>query len=173
MKEEWREFRSSGYLVSSEGRVKSPNITIERKNNRPHTSKSVVLKLATDGRGYNRVAFKFNGKLSTFKVHRLVAEVFLGESKLEVNHKNGDKKDNRVINLEWVSHADNIRHAFLSGLMSPRVGSNNSSAKINEQMALIIKELLKTKGPAEISRELGLSLNIIKDISRKRTWLHV
>lgn len=59
-----------------------------------------------------------NGEKNYFLLHRLIAAAFLGmpEDGEEVNHINGDKADNRVVNLEWVTHADNLRHAFDTGL---------------------------------------------------------
>lgn len=54
----------------------------------------------------------------TVKVHRLVLQTFIGPSEgREVNHINGVKDDNRLENLQWVTHRDNIKHAVESGLM--------------------------------------------------------
>ena len=60
------------------------------------------------------------GKRKTFKTHRLVAELFVPNfyDKPEVNHKNGLKIDNHYSNLEWVTHAENIKHAWDTGLLS-------------------------------------------------------
>lgn len=59
-------------------------------------------------------------KPKLYKVHRLVAETFIpkqeSDQELHVNHKNADKTDNRVENLEWTTHADNIRHSWDMGL---------------------------------------------------------
>ena len=76
------------------------------------------------GRGNNkqtgaRVGLWKNGKCKDWLVARLVAITFLGEPKGDnntVNHINGNRLDNRVENLEWLSIADNIRHAFRTGL---------------------------------------------------------
>lgn len=55
-----------------------------------------------------------DGKRKNMKVHRLVASAFIGEitHPMNVNHKNGDPKDNRVDNLEIVSHSENVRHRY-------------------------------------------------------------
>ncbi len=71
-----------------------------------------------DRAGYATVRISMNGKQKTCFVHRLVAEAFLDAElgKHEVNHINGIKTDNRVKNIEWVTHSENMRHAFDTGL---------------------------------------------------------
>lgn len=61
--------------------------------------------------GYLQLALRVNGKYSDRLVHRLVAEVLYGESKLPVNHKNGVKSDNSFVNLEYVTHSENQLHS--------------------------------------------------------------
>ena len=69
-------------------------------------------------RGYLLVKFTVNQKAKNFYVHRLVAEAFIENpnSKKEVNHKDGDKTNNRVENLEWCSGFENMIHSYESGL---------------------------------------------------------
>ena len=69
--------------------------------------------------GY-RVSLWKDGKCKDFLVARLIAATFIEnliDSEMTVNHKNGNRFDNRVDNLEWLSREDNIRHAFNTGLM--------------------------------------------------------
>jgi hypothetical protein len=77
-----------------------------------------LLKTRKDRAGYTTVRLSKNGKTSTFYVHRLIAQLFIPNelNKPNINHKNGKKTDNWYENLEWVTHAENIQHAFDTGL---------------------------------------------------------
>ena len=70
---------------------------------------------------YKIVSYMENGKQKNIAVHRLVAIAFIPnpENKPEVNHINGDKSDNNVSNLEWVTRKENTQHAYHNGLMNP------------------------------------------------------
>ena len=109
------------YQASTFGRIRTaPNKTTYTELHGVRHWKTRIMK----GRGNNkqtgaRVGLWKNGKCKDWLVARLVAITFLGEPKGEnntVNHINGNRLDNRVENLEWLSIADNIRHAFRTGL---------------------------------------------------------
>lgn len=66
-----------------------------------------------DKNGYETVNLKIGKKVYCKKIHRLVAEAFIeGDASLHVNHIDGNKRNNNVTNLEWLSNADNMRHAI-------------------------------------------------------------
>ena len=71
-----------------------------------------------DRAGYLAFTLCHKGKCRTKFGHRLVAETFISnpDNKKEVNHKNGVRTDNDVQNLEWVTHSENMKHAYLIGL---------------------------------------------------------
>lgn len=80
----------------------------------------VVRKPRLNRGGYYRINVKHGDKIKTLLVHQVVADCFLGLSSdptLTVNHKNGDKLDNRSMNLERIPAAENTKHAFRSGLV--------------------------------------------------------
>lgn len=83
-----------------------------------------VLKQTLHKNGYLTVATKIGGsqgKSYCFRVHRLVAEAFISNpnNKEEVNHIDGNKTNNTLSNLEWVTRSENIQHAWDSGLIKP------------------------------------------------------
>ena len=91
------------YEVSSIGRVRCLN----------YRNRGEIHIKASSGLRYCQVCLTKDGKMRCFYVHRLVAEAYLPEPKegaTQVNHKNGDKRDNRICNLEWVSPIVNVNN---------------------------------------------------------------
>ena len=104
---EWRDTYIYGekYEVSNTGLVRNKTT-------------GQILKPHEDGKGYLRISLSRNNKQVTIKVHRAVAIAFI-ENPLnlpQVNHKDTDKKNNAVDNLEWISNYDNMQHAIRNGL---------------------------------------------------------
>jgi hypothetical protein len=87
--------------VSNKGRVKTTNF------NRMEIEKLYVFQKGWRGRYYTVVI-----GCKRYMVHRLVMDAFVGQSELEVNHKDGDDFNNWVENLEYVTHRENISHGF-------------------------------------------------------------
>lgn len=102
----WKRYETSSYEASNLGNVR--NRYIPEHNLKPWTDK----------KGYLVVRINFDGKENWF-VHRLVLYVFLGPSPLHTNHKDGDIKNNRLDNLEYVTAAQNNIHAIRTGLKVP------------------------------------------------------
>ena len=69
------------------------------------------------GKGYDAVKLYYNGRYNQHYVHRLVAESFIDGRDETVNHKDGNKRNNHVSNLEWMSYSDNNKHARENGLV--------------------------------------------------------
>lgn len=106
------------YEASDFGRVRN----VERLDSRNHPIKSRVMVTSRDK--YEKVNLRKGGAMRRFRVHRLIAITFLGpeqDGKNEVNHKDGDKLNNNVSNLEWVSRSTNVAHGFrVLGVLHPK-----------------------------------------------------
>lgn len=117
------------YQVSSFGRVKSLEY---------HNAKGIkrcgILQPATDNSGYHRCALSKNNILKTYKVHRLVAIAFIPnpDNLPQINHKDGNKKNNNVENLEWCDNSHNQKHAYRLGLNPPHQGHKVKVALVNK-----------------------------------------
>lgn len=108
---------SPDYQVSNMGNVRSLVMWsghCYRKRNEPK-----VLKKSISTTGYEKVKISINGIKRDYKVHRLVAMAFIPkvEGKEHINHKDGNKKNNNIENLEWCNRSENMRHAYDNGLI--------------------------------------------------------
>lgn len=107
LEEEWRTIRDyPDYIVSTHGRVYN-------------TRRNRILTLSRATGGYLSAALLNGHQYKNHMVHRLVAFEFVDGyfDGAFVNHLDGDKQNNHYENLEWVTHADNMRHAAMTGLM--------------------------------------------------------
>lgn len=125
--------------------------------------------------GYYMVSLSHEGKSRPQRVHRLLASMFISnpEKKPEVNHVDGNKLNNSLDNLEWVTHEENMRHAFSTGLAN-NTGSKNGLSKLKEKDIPIIRQLL-TDGVSQykIAREFNVSRSAILNIKIRGAWSHV
>lgn len=105
--EEWKIMAGINemYSISSFGKV------INNKTGR-------YRRLCKDTKGYLRVGLMIEGKMTTRKVHRLVATYYVENplSKPEVNHDDGNKANNHYNNLIWATGQENMQHAYFTGL---------------------------------------------------------
>lgn len=105
-------------IVHKTGKIETCFHNKIRCNGRKLNRKGKILKPAIDKYGYFRITLSNNDKRKSYYVHRLVAKAYLKKynDNLQVNHINGNKKDNRVENLEMVTLQENIKHSIKTGL---------------------------------------------------------
>lgn len=122
------------YTITSDGEVFSDNSGKMKTRNKP-------------GAEYQIINFSLlNGKKRTFRLHRLVMMAFNpieNMDEFEVNHKDGNKLNNKLDNLEWCTSSENQLHAFKTGLQKARKGSKSNFAKLNKKDIQNIFELRK------------------------------
>lgn len=137
------------YSVSSYGRVRANKRRIEKSNGVVCVREAREMVQTESKDGYLTVKLSANGRSKRIPVHRLVASAFLPHCKGvdEVNHKDFNRKNNHVENLEWVTHAGNIektiaagRHISqardMSGASNPNYGNRALSRKYQSDAAL-------------------------------------
>ena len=111
----WKQIKGfTNYEISSLGRVRN---------------KDRVLRLQKHN--YVNILLTHNKKQYKRYIHRLVAQAFIPNEKEEVNHKDGNKHNNNLDNLEWVTRSENTLHAYKTGLVIPydRRGKKNPNYK--------------------------------------------
>lgn len=122
----WKTLKiNNKYLISNKGRVKS---LCYRNSNKEKI-------LSCYGKNYKIVKLTKNNERKDYYIHRLVAEAFIDNPNNYpcINHINGDKRDNRVENLEWCTYQHNIKEAFKLGLSKNKRGSGNGrSVEVNQ-----------------------------------------
>ena len=117
--EEWRTIKGfEKYEVSNYGRVRSKDRVVIRNDGHKLTLKGKLLKPITDHKGYVKVSIYNSNGIKIPHVHRLVAIAFIENPNMlpQVNHKDGNKKNNNVNNLEWCDNKYNQIHALTHGL---------------------------------------------------------
>ena len=133
-----------------------------------------ILSPQLDKNGYEKVQMMSDdGKRHRYSVHRLILENFNpveGMDKLQVNHKDGNKRNNKLENLEWVTCQENINHAI----------NNNLRAKINGASKLSIeqvKEIFIRANNGETNISLGEEFKVNPDqigrIKNRKSWKEI
>lgn len=123
--EEWEDIHNyeNLYQVSNYGRVRSKDKIVKNRYS-TRISKGKIISPFTWGAGYKYVNLRNTSGRISKSVHRLVAETFIKnqKNKPEVNHKDGDKSNNSVWNLEWCTSSENEKHAYENGMINITFG---------------------------------------------------
>ena len=175
--EQWKKIDGyEYYFVSNLGNVKSESRFITKKDGTKQPVKGIIMRQKPSKHGYYRVGLvNDNGYQRLHLVHRLVLITFHGlhESKNQVNHINGDKSDNRLENLEWVSCSENQKHAHSIGLKCQK-GENHAQARLTSKDVIEIRNLID-QGIKQriIAEKYGVKRSYISEIKIRRRWNHI
>jgi hypothetical protein len=150
----------TNYYITDSGEVYSRNYN--------RTGRIIKLLPSEGRRGYLKVTLSKNNKLYNKSIHRLVAETFIPnpENKPQVNHIDGNIKNNNVMNLEWCSCAENIQHSYSvlhrkpNKTMLGKFGKEHPQSKVIQQIkdGVVIAEFY---GSAEAQRKTGIWKSVI------------
>jgi len=151
------------YAVAPDGRVWS------YKTNK-------YLRPSLNHRGYCTINISNKEKKKNFLVHTLVAKLYIPNPKNlpQINHKDSNKQNNCVANLEWCTPLENMAHSFTVGTHKDIRGSKHFRAKLKEEDIPHIKEAYKAgETQTSIANRYGVTNPIISLIVNGKAWTHV
>lgn len=152
------------FSVSSDGKIYSKR-----------TSK--ILKTQVLKSGYEVFTTKIGGRAGKsigFFVHKMVAETWIKnqENKPEVNHIDGNKLNNHVSNLEWVTDSENMTHAYKTGLKIPLYGEDHQNSKFTNEQIQEIKENKNSMSCRSLAKVYGVSHSTISRILNNKRYVN-
>ena len=163
VEEKWRATYYPDYFVSKDGEILSAKWGKQR-----------VLRQHDGPHGYQQVCLSLRGRRKTKLVARIVATAFISDPPSPshtINHKNGDKKDNRSCNLEWATPSENQQHSYdVLGKAAPR-GERNGAHKLLEAGVRDIRLRFESGESAKaLASEYCVHVVTIRDAVRGRRW---
>lgn len=170
------------YQVSNLGEVKSLKRLLKTSNGKQWYVRERILK-QNDSKGYKKVVLQNKSIKKTIKVHRLVADGFIENpgNKPCVNHKDGDKTNNNITNLEWVTYSENTIHAWKTGLKVKKQGEDHNTSKYSNNEIRAVRNIYDNKEYYEkilnkkltykmIGRIFGMDSANVGYIVRRQSW---
>lgn len=163
--------KSTNYWISTTGKI------MNKKT-------GIILRTFISNSGYERATIYIDGTSHKVSIHRYVSMAFipipkkykklgLGYKDLVPNHKDGNKLNNQLYNLEWLTVRDNTIDAIIHGLAG-YIGENSHLAKMNRDTAVKCCEMLVDgKSFKDISDKLGISTKSVKHIKYGECWTEV
>lgn len=174
--EEWRPVPGWPYEASNTGRVR-------RANNKRVVTTSISRK------GYEHVALSRGGKRTVTGVHRVVHLAWNGPlGALQVNHKDGNKRNNVPANLEAVTGPENVAHSVATGLIATGLrngshtrpdrracGTSHAFSKLTDEIVLAMRSDIASgvATKVDLAKRYGVSKSAVSQAVRGLTWKHV
>lgn len=167
--EMWKDIPDfKGYQISTHGRVRL-------SENKYRKNVGDILKQTINSSGYYIVSLYKESKVVTPYIHRLVMLTFYGDSKKQVRHLNGNKLDNRLLNLRYGTAKQNAYDRELHG--NTARGQLNGFSKLTPKQIKDIRhrfiKYCKVNGGAAIARDYDLSVKHVHNIINKKVWNHI
>lgn len=160
------------YQISRNGVIRSLDKYLPMPNGGEKLVKEKILKPYKNREGYLRVALSKNGKVKHYLIHRLVAEAFIDNPNNlpHIDHINTDRTDNRVENLRWCTHKENMNNSItktkISNFMIGKKGIKHPSSKIVLQLSKDGELIKKWDCIRDVYRHLNISVGHIAEVCR-------
>lgn len=172
-KEIWKDIESFEglYQVSSKGRIRSLDRNVHHRNS-CQFKKGIILLPLKAGANYLYVNLWKNNKRKFVGIHRLVALAFIPNplGLKQVNHKDENKSNNNVSNLEWCDAKYNINYGTTRQKISEGVIRNNGFAVPIIQKDIYGNQIATFRSAAEAERATGICASSIRKVCKKRPW---
>ncbi|MEK7140682.1 MAG: NUMOD4 domain-containing protein [Patescibacteria group bacterium] len=173
-KEVWKPIKGyvGMYEVSSYGKIRGLDRKIAGRYKGFYKNfKGIILRQRKCSNGYRDVKLCKSNIRKDIKIHKLVAQAFISNhpTGMDINHKDCDKSNNFVLNLEYVTRSENMIHAYKNGLRK---------SVLNKKQVLRIRELYFEKNyfknfQKELSKKFNVSRKTIWCIVKNRTWKYI
>ena len=152
--------------------------TIDEFGKVKNTKTNKYLKGAINSKGYLKVELHLNKKIKKFFVHRLVAEYFVENplNKEQVNHIDGNKLNNNMNNLEWVTNQENRNHAIKNNLTKNLCGEEAPWSKLTKKDVIFIRseyDKKETFNAKKLSKKFKVSTSQILLVAKRKSWKSV
>lgn len=178
MKEIWKKIPGFDdmYEVSNKGRVRSYHAADGTGGRRFNPR---VLTPVKNHINYLFVGLYDNGEQKSKRINRLVAKAFLPNPKNKrfVNHKDGNKQNNEVTNLEWCTQSENELHAYKTGLknIDHLRGESHPISKMTEDEVLEMRSAydLGCFTFTDMAKAYGVCIQTVSNIIKRKRWAHI
>lgn len=164
------------YTIDIEGNVYSSERTITRSDGKSQYVPKCKLKPVLNGSGYYTVVLYRDKKRYTKTIHRLLAEHYIkcDVENGQINHIDGNKTNNLISNLEWVTPSENTKHAYAQGLcVFAKTKVNRAKLSVEQVLEIRYKYKNSSKSLKSIAKQYGVSCSAISRILRNERWVNI